>query len=198
MTDEKRPYRMKARAEQQDDTRRRITESAVALHGSIGPAKTSMSAVAEHAGVRRSTLYRHFPDEGALFVACSRHWAVDHPVPDHTAWVAIENPDERLRRALTELYAYYEGGEAMLANLIRDFDVTDVVREHFSPFLAYLTATRDVLMAGRGSATRRTRAAIGHAIAFGTWRSLSREQGLPQREAVDLMCELVAHSAAAR
>ena len=115
MTDEKRPYRMKARAEQQDDTRRRITESAVALHGSVGPANTSMSAVAEHAGVRRSTLYRHFADEAALFVACSSHWAAQHPLPDPAAWAAVDDPAERLRRALTELYAYYEGGEDMLA-----------------------------------------------------------------------------------
>lgn len=197
MTDEKRPYRMKARAEQQDDTRRRITESAVALHGSVGPANTSMSAVAEHAGVRRSTLYRHFADEAALFVACSNHWAAQHPLPDPAAWAAVDDPAERLRRALTELYAYYEGGEDMLANLFRDFDLVDVVREHFSPFLAYLSGARDVLLAGRGRPPHLTRAAIGHTVTFATWRSLSREQGLPQREAVALMCELVANSATA-
>lgn len=197
MTDEKRPYRMKARAEQQDDTRRRITESAVALHGSVGPANTSMSAVAEHAGVRRSTLYRHFADEAALFVACSDHWAAQHPLPDPAAWAAVDDPAERLRRALTELYAYYEGGEDMLANLFRDFDLVDVVREHFSPFLAYLNGARDVLLAGRDRPPLLTRAAIGHTVTFTTWRSLSREQGLPQREAVALMCELVANSATA-
>jgi AcrR family transcriptional regulator len=197
VTDEKRPYRMKARAEQQDDTRRRITESAVALHGSVGPANTSMSAVAEHAGVRRSTLYRHFADEAALFVACSSHWAAQHPMPDPAAWAAIDDPAERLRRALTELYAYYAGGEDMLANLFRDYDLVDVVREHFSPFLTYLSGARDMLLAGRGRPTRLTRAAIGHATSFATWRSLSREQGLPQREAVALMCELVANSATA-
>ena len=195
MTDEKRPYRMTARAELQEDTRRRITESAVALHGSLGPAKTSMSAVAEHAGVRRSTLYRHFPDEAALFVACSSHWAMQHPMPDPTSWAAIDDPDKRLRRALTELYDYYQGGEDMLANLFRDFDVVDVVREHFAPFQSYPSAARDVLLAGRGRVPRRTRAAIGHAITFATWRSLAREQGLPQRETVALMCELVASSA---
>ena len=197
MTDEKRPYRMKARAEQQDDTRRRITESAVALHGSVGPANTSMSAVAEHAGVRRSTLYRHFADEAALFVACSNHWAAQHPLPDPAAWAAVDDPAERLRRALTELYAYYEGGEDMLANLFRDFDLVDVVREHFSPFLAYLNGARDVLLAGRSRPPLLTHAAIGHTVTFTTWRSLSREQGLPQREAVALMCELVANSATA-
>lgn len=86
----------------------------------------------------------------------------------------------------------------MLANLFRDLDVVDLVRDHFSPFLTYLDAARDVLLAGRGRAPRRTRAAIGHAVAFATWRSLAREQGLPRREVVALMCEFVSGSAAAR
>ena len=66
MADQSRAYRMTRRAETQQQTRQRIAESAVALHGTLGPSKTSMSAVAAHAGVRRSTLYRHFPDEAAL------------------------------------------------------------------------------------------------------------------------------------
>src|SRR5947207_5725083 len=81
-----RPYRMQKRADLQEATRRRITESAVALHGSVGPSQTSMSAVAARAGVRRSTLYRHFPDEDALFEACTAHWVADHPLPDLAAW----------------------------------------------------------------------------------------------------------------
>src|SRR6476620_7835803 len=111
MTDQKRQYRKRARAEQEEATRLRITESAVELHGTLGPARTSMSAVAEHAGVPRSTLYRHFPDEETLFAACSAHWAMQHTPPDPGAWAAIGAPDERLRRALDELYAFYEGAE---------------------------------------------------------------------------------------
>ena len=109
MTDEnpKRPYRMRRRAEAQDDTRRRIAESAVALHGTVGPARTSISAVAEHAGVRRSTVYRHFPDEAALFDACTAHWAAANPAPDLAAWAAIDPPacppGRRAARALRVL-----------------------------------------------------------------------------------------------
>src|SRR6476469_5872322 len=126
MTDEKRPYRMKARAQAQDATRLRITESAVALHGTLGPARTSMSAVAEHAGVRRSTLYRHFPNEAALFDACTAHWAAENPPPDLAAWSAIGEPAERLRRALEDLHAYYGRTEQMLDNLFRDEAVVPV------------------------------------------------------------------------
>lgn len=195
MTDQKRPYRMTTRADAQERTRLRITESAVKLHGTLGPARTSMSAVAEHAGVRRSTLYRHFPDEAALFVACAGHWASQHPLPDLEAWAAIRDAGERLHRALTDLYAYYDGAEPMLSNILRDIDVVDAVRDEFAPFLGYMETAREILMRGRrvrGSSSRRARAAIGHATAFGTWRSLVREQGCTTEEAVEMMCALAA------
>jgi AcrR family transcriptional regulator len=189
MSSEIRTYRKRQRAESEAQTRLRITESAVHLHGTVGPARTTMSAVAEHAGVQRSTLYRHFPDEAALFEACSAHWVAANPRPDLVAWAAISDPDERLRAALTELYGYYERAAPMLENLLRDEHVVDVLRERFQGFHWYLDAVADTLMAGRGlrgSARRRARAAIGHAVAFSTWRSLVREQGLPQAEAVEL------------
>jgi AcrR family transcriptional regulator len=166
----------------------------VHLHGTVGPSRTSMSAVAEHAGVQRSTLYRHFPDEAALFEACSAHWAAANPPPDLTAWAAIRDPDERLRVALVELYAYYERTAPMLENLVRDEQVSDVVRERFKAFHAFIAVAADTLLAGRGvrgAARRRMRAAIGHALAFSTWRSLVSEQGLSQAEAVELACGFV-------
>src|SRR5436190_10137103 len=113
MSDQTRPYRKRRRAELEEDTRRRITESAVELHGTLGPSRTTVSAVAEHAGVRRSTVYRHFPDEMALFAACTAHWQAENPAPDLGSWAAIEDPDERLRRALRELYAFYRRTERM-------------------------------------------------------------------------------------
>jgi AcrR family transcriptional regulator len=198
MTDETRTYRMRRRAETQAQTRLRITESAMHLHGTLGPARTSMSAVAEHAGVRRSTLYRHFPDEAALFDACSAHWSAANPPPDLGAWAAIQAPEERLRTALAELYAYYGRTEGMFDNLIRDEPALVLVQQRFAAFRGYMSATRDTLMKGRrlrGSARRRTQAAVGHAIAFATWKSLVREQGLGEAEAVELACRLVAASA---
>ena len=67
----KRRYEKKARAAQEEATRARIVEAAIALHGTVGPARTTVSAIAENAGVRRATVYRHFPDERALFLGCS-------------------------------------------------------------------------------------------------------------------------------
>lgn len=201
MSDEpqKRPYRMKVRADLQEQTRLRITESAVELHGTVGPAHTTMSAVAEHAGVRRSTLYRHFPDEAALFKSCSAHWAARNPVPDLSGWAAIDDPAERLERALSELYAFYGRTEQMLSNLIRDVETVPSMQEEFGQFAEYFDAARDVLLSGRrlrGRARTTARGAIGHAISFSTWRSLVREQGLSDAEAVALMGRLVTLPAA--
>jgi AcrR family transcriptional regulator len=195
MPDKTRSYRMQRRAESQRQTRLRITESAVALHEAVGPSRTSISAVAAHAGVRRSTVYRHFTDEAALFDACTAHWAAANPLPELIAWSAIENPDARLRVALGELYAFYLRTEPMLDNLFRDETSTPLVRERFADFRSYVDAARDTLMAGRslrGAARRRTQAALGHAIAFSTWKSLVREQRLDDADAAALVGALVA------
>jgi AcrR family transcriptional regulator len=195
MTDQKRPYRMKKRAELEELTRRRITESAVALHGTVGPARTSVSALAEHAGVRRSTVYRHFPDEASLFAACTAHWMAENPVPNIDGWAGIEDPDERLRAALDALYPYYRRTAGMIENLMRDEAVSELVRQSFAGYRAYLAAAREALVRGRparGRARTRERAAIGHALAFPTWRSLALEEGLDDGQAAELMTRLVA------
>jgi len=200
MTDQKRPYRMKRRAELEAQTRLRITQSAVALHGTLGPARTSISAIAEHAGVRRSTVYRHFPDEAALFAACSSHWLAANPPPDLSRWQAVEDPDERLLTALEELYAHYRRTERMRENVLRDEDSVPSVRKSLAGYHAYLAAAADVLSRGRGlrgASARRVRAAVAHSLAFTTWRSLAREQGLADREAAELMGRLVAAAAEA-
>jgi AcrR family transcriptional regulator len=197
MSKQKRPYRMTRRAELEEQTRKRITESTVALHEERGPARTPISAVAERAGVRRSTVYRHFPDEEALFAACSSHWRAANPPPDPGAWAAIEDPAERTEAALRELYAFYGRTERMYTSLLRDEPAVPIVHRLLGDFYRYLRAIQDVLMAGRGlrgRAARRTRAAIGHALAFPTWRSLTREQGLDDADAVALMCALVERS----
>jgi AcrR family transcriptional regulator len=198
MTVETRKYEKKRRAELEAETRRRITESAVELHGTVGPSRTSISAVAERAGVRRSTVYRHFPDEAALFAACSSHWARANPLPDLDTWRSVEDPSERLRTALDEIYAYYRRTEAMLINLHRDERTMPIVERQFSPFHAYLSGARDVLLRGwaaRGRRRNEVRAAIGHALAFSTWRSLTREQELDDTQAAALMGSFVAAAA---
>ncbi len=188
----KRRYEKRRRAEQEAETRRRITVAAMELHGTIGPARTSLSAIADRAGVQRATLYRHFPDIQSLFAACSAHYGMLNPFPDPAPWAAIGDPDVRLRTALEELYAHWERVEPMMTNVIRDIPLIRGAEGAMQRRLDYLDATRDLLLKGRaGGRRRRVRAAIAHVLMFETWRSLVREQGLSRREAVELAAGMV-------
>jgi len=191
----KRRYRKRRRAEQEDETRLRITEAAVDLHGSLGPARTTISAVAERAGVQRATVYRHFPDEEALFGACSAHWLAAHPLPDLEGWSAIADPEARIRVALAELYSWFERGEQMLEKTTRDGPLVAAMQPAVKASAMWSEAAVETLLRGRpqrGERRRTVRAAIAHAISFFTWRSLVREQSLSEPLAVDLMATLVA------
>ena len=194
MSNEPRKYTKRRRAESEQETRQRITEAAVALHGSVGPARTTISAIAEKAGVQRATVYRHFPDEEALFAACSAHYMGMNPPPDPTPWGEEKDPGARLRQALTEVYAWYARTEAMLENVLRDEPVVPAMAKPVARRRAYLDLVVDVVIAGRrerGHARRRVRAALAHALAFPTWQSLVRENRLKDAEAVSLMAAMV-------
>src|SRR3954465_951907 len=108
-----RPYTKRRRAELEEETRRRITAATVELHREVGPARTTISAIAERAGVERLTVYRHFPDERSMFEACTTHYASEVPQPDPAKWAGIEEPAERLRAALLAFYDYYRRAEQM-------------------------------------------------------------------------------------
>jgi AcrR family transcriptional regulator len=184
-----RPYTKTRRADLEQQTRERITQAALHLHGSLGPARTTISAIAQRADVQRATVYRHFPDEEALFAACSAHWRAQNEPPDLAAWAAIRDPAARLTLALSELYAWYARTHGMLELLIRDLPLVPAVQSQFG-LPAYLDAAADVLLAGRperGATRRQARAALGHAVAFETWLSLVRQQGLASAEAIRLM-----------
>ena len=200
-TAETRRYRKRLRAEQERRTREAITEAAVKLHGTVGPARTTVSGVAEEAGVQRATVYRHFPDEEALFQACSSHYASLHPPPDPSAWAEIGDPGRRLDGALSALYRWWEETEDMMSLVLRDAPLVEGMSAPVEAGRAYLEEVRRTLLRDRperGRARRRTSAAIGHAIAFFTWRSLVREQGLTNAEAVELMAGMVERAAAPR
>jgi AcrR family transcriptional regulator len=189
----KRKYELKKRAVQVGETRRRITEAAIDLHGTVGPSRTTMSAVAERAGVERRTLYRHFPTEADLFAACSTHYFAANPWPDLREWRAIRDPRQRLERALDELYAYYEHTEPMLTNVLRDAELVDSARDAVVPLRAYLEEAAKVLTIGRPARGRRRElltGALRHALDFPTWRSLS-SNGIGRSDAAKLTTALV-------
>lgn len=179
-----RKYELRRRAKRMADTRQRVVEAAVALHTTLGPAATSVSGIAGRAGVQRHTVYAHFPDTGSLFRACSAHWAEQHPMPDLGPALAAPEPAERLRGVLRALYAWYAEVEDDLALFHRDaFAVPELAARRE----ANQRALRDKLARGFH---KRTRAAIGHALQFETWRSLVRREALSPAAAVEAMVAL--------
>ncbi len=187
-----RKYQLKERARHKAETRRRIVEAAVGLHTSIGPARTTISGIAERAGVERHTVYAHFPDERTLFLACSEHWMARHPTPSLQQLAAIDDPVRRLRRALDEMYAWYESVEVELALVLRDASVVPANAEVVGEMTAAFAKAVDAV--SRGWSRRKTvRAAIGHAFEFETWRSLVGRQGLTRKQAVDAMVGFVSN-----
>jgi AcrR family transcriptional regulator len=192
-----RAYRKSRRAESEAETRQRIAAATSELHGTLGPARTTVSAIAERAGVQRATVYRHFPDDASLFEACSAHWVAANAPPDPSAWASVSDPDQRARAGLDELYIWFERTEQMLENLTRDAPLMPALAAQFALFSVYFEAVATVLLAGRvlrGARRRRARAAIGHATSFATWRSLVGAQGLSRDEAVAMMVRLVAEA----
>jgi AcrR family transcriptional regulator len=197
----KRKYELKKRAEEMAETRQRIAEAAVDLHGTVGPARSTLSAVAKQAGVQRHTVYRHFPTEADLFAACSAHFFTANPWPDPEPWRAIGDPYQRLARALDELYAYYERTEPMFSNVLRDLELVDALQPTIVPLQEYLAEVAEILVAGWPTRGRRRRvldAALHHATDFQTWRSLTADHRLTRTEAVELVTALVEAAAAPR
>lgn len=188
-----RKYELKQRAVSQAETRQKIVDATVALHASVGPARTTISAIARSAGVQRLTVYRHFPDEQSLYRACGGQWMGLHPLPDPAGWVAIADPGERMRRALGEIYSRYRSTESMTANVRRDLAELPALQEVIAPQALYWHSVRSALERGwgvRGTRRRRLRAVIGHAVEFETWRSLARQGHLDDSEAAELMVQL--------
>lgn len=180
------------RAAAAHETRRRIIEAAVQLHGTVGPARTSISAIAARAGVQRLTVYRHFADDVAVFEACSSHWIADNPPPDPAAW-AGQHGLRAVKRALTALYAYYESTAPMWRLVYRDASVVPAMKKPFAQWQAYLATVRDDLVERLDARRRRralTRATVAHALAFETWNSFTT-QGVTAHTTTELMTVLI-------
>lgn len=184
-----RTYTLKRRAEQQAETRRRIVEAAVELHGSVGPARATISMVAAHAGVQRHTLYAHFPDERSLLLACSGLALERDPLPESGPWHGIEDQDERLRRGLLAVYGWYGRNAELAACVLRDAEFHQPTKEitemRMTPHMkAYQEALGEKL-------SPRQRVVLQLALSFFTWRTLVREGGLGPPAAVGAMVQAI-------
>jgi AcrR family transcriptional regulator len=200
MSSEKRKYELKARAERQQETRRRIVAATAALHAEVGPARTTVSEIARRAGVQRLTVYNHFPDDGELFAACQAHFATEHPAPDLSAALALDDPRARVQAALGALYVSFRDRRPMTGKVVRD-------RAALPALDALLERTMDTQLdqlaqaladgfGASGERGRRLRAVLRLAVDFSTWQRLA-DSGLEDRAAAELLADLASCAASA-
>lgn len=192
----KRAYRMRERARSQDETRQRIVEATMQLHQEIGPRATTISAIAERAGVQRLTVYRHFPDETAVFQACTAHWLSLNPPPDPAAWSGIDDGLGRARAAVEAFHDYYRATARMWSVAHRDEAEVAALQAPMARFREFVAGVADDLLRGLApsKAGRPALAAtLRHALAFTTWESLQSVAGSLGRVAqVDLVVGWIA------
>jgi AcrR family transcriptional regulator len=188
-------YKLKKRAQSQEETRLRIVRATLHLHETVGSTAATISAIAEKAGVSRPTIYSHFPD-GLISLgrACSSLELSENPLPDLQQWAQIADPEERLRSALAELYAYFRRREGLWTNIVRDAKLVDM-SEELAPITAHWERMKETLAAGWQASDGASRpllvGAIGLALDFNTWRTMVRQQGFTDEQAVELMTSTV-------
>ena len=191
-----RKLQLHVRALRQAETRQRITQAAVELHQKHGPLHTSITAIAQRAGVERLTVYRHFPDEASLHQACQQHFFAAHELPNLALWQEISTFPNRLEVGLSDLYEYWDQTHEMFSSVLRDHEI-DPDRSG-AGVVTFMSHARDALLEGQDVSSHGgqiLRAVVGHAVHFYTWRSLVKDQGLSKTDAVQLMCEMIIHAA---
>jgi AcrR family transcriptional regulator len=188
MMEKKRPYRLRERAKSQEETRQKIVEATMHLHEEIGPRATTISAIAERSGVQRLTVYRHFPDETAVFQACTTHWLSLNPPPDPADWAGIAGAQARFAAAVSAFYGYFSRTRRMWTMSVQDVAHVPALQGPMAEFSAYLDGVAAGLIAAfdAGLDTAHIAPTIRHALRFLTWADLD-EQGLDDGAKVDLL-----------
>jgi AcrR family transcriptional regulator len=188
-------YNLKVRADRHQQTRRRIVEATVDLHRAYGPVQTTITDIAKRAGVKRQTVYNHFPDELTLLRACSAHNRTLNPPPDPEPWNLISDPESRLRGALAEVYAYYRRNEQLLANVTRDAQANPNVRKVLEPRIQHQERMRDAVAEGweqrDGQRHKLLYGALWMSLEFQIWHALVRQQEFEDDEVIELMVGMV-------
>jgi AcrR family transcriptional regulator len=182
-----RKYDMTRRASAAAQTRRRIVDATLELHGEQGIAATSWDDIATRAGVGVGTVYRHFPSLDELVPACGEVTREVLALPDPS--VVDGTPAERIERLVREAFAIYERGAPQLRAIRSEPEVHANVAEAGAEVEAALGALIDAAIGPSAD-----RAVVRALIDLGTWQAL-RDQGLGQAEAVAAIAEiLTAHT----
>jgi AcrR family transcriptional regulator len=96
------------RAETAEETRRRIVDATHALHVEQGIHATTMTHIANRAGVSVGTVYHHFPTYQDAVLACAAHTAEMVPLPTLEILDGATTLEERVRQLARGVFGFYE------------------------------------------------------------------------------------------
>jgi AcrR family transcriptional regulator len=184
---------MGKRAAAVEQTRQRIVDATLALHGEQGIAATSWDDIAARAGVGVGTVYRHFPSLDELIPVCGEITMRVVAPPDAAALPALFDgataPAERIERLVHEAFAMYERAAPALRAIRRESDVHPRIADDRDQLEAALTALIDTALAPLDP-TADDRALTRAMVDLGTWEAL-RTQGLDAADSVTAITEML-------
>jgi AcrR family transcriptional regulator len=185
-----RRYQLKQRAKDKDATRQKIVEAAIELHQSKGLSATSFADIAERADVGRVTVYRHFPDETSLVLACSGQYFGRFPPPEIETWKQIKDAGKRLAHALQATYRYHRQTEPMMSSVlpeVRGMGIMEPYDNHWRRAVEILAEPFHPTPGERPA----LEAGLALALDFETWRLLVHSRRLSERAAINLVSKVV-------
>lgn len=188
-----RRYRSPKRAEAVEQTRRRILEATMELHGEQGILATSWEDIARRAGVSLATVYRHFPSLNELVPACGALTdAYIQPPPADlapTLFAGAATLAERIKRLVGELSAFYERAAPAFIGVRREAHVLEPLREWLEERdRAQEALVREALRPA--DPDERTVQVVQALTGFLTWQALV-EAGVPREAAPGILRKLV-------
>ncbi|HEX5780974.1 MAG TPA: TetR/AcrR family transcriptional regulator [Solirubrobacteraceae bacterium] len=177
---------MTRRASAAAQTRQRIIDATLELHGERGIAATSWDDIAARAGVGVGTVYRHFPSLDELVPACGEVTRHVLALPDPEAvFEGVDAPAERIERLVREAFAIYERGAPQLRAIRNEPDVHPNVAAAGEEVETLLAALIDAAIGPSGD-----RSVVRAMVDLGTWQAL-RDQGLGSSDAVTAIAEML-------
>jgi AcrR family transcriptional regulator len=195
-----RKYDMGKRAAAVEQTRQRIVDATLALHGEQGIAATSWDDIAARAGVGVGTVYRHFPSLDELIPACGESTMQVVAPPDPALLPALfdgaTEPAERVKRLVHEAFAMYERGAPALRAIRREAGVHPRIAADRDELEAALGALIDTALAPL-NATDEDRAVVRAMVDLGTWEAF-RDQRLGPAESVAAVSGMLTRRLTAR
>lgn len=181
-----RRYTSQRRDQAMADTRRRIVEAVVALHGEQGVQRTSYAQIAQRADVAVPTVYKHFPDLAELLGACIGHTAASAPTLTPDLFAGLDDTPARLDALVALLFARHAALSPWLRWAQHEAALVPELGAHARHgHERDLRFIREALGPRFGTALPKALLALVDILTrYSAWETLTQDRGLSQNDAI--------------